>query len=179
MSARAFIAGIAGTVLTNRERAFFRESEPWGLIVFKRNINTPEQARRLTDSFREAVGRADAPVLVDQEGGRVQRLGPPHWPVYPAGAAYSRLYDRDPEEGLAAAGLGARLIATDLAAVGIDVDCWPLADVPVAGADAVIGGRAFGTDPDKVAALAGAVAEGLRDGGVLPVVKHIPGHGRR
>ena len=178
MSARAFIAGIAGTVLTNRERAFFRESEPWGLIVFKRNINTPEQARRLTDSFREAVGRADAPVLVDQEGGRVQRLGPPHWRVYPAGAAYSRLYDRDPEEGLAAAGLGARLIATDLAAVGIDVDCWPLADVPVAGADAVIGGRAFGTDPDKVAALAGAVAEGLRDGGVLPVVKHIPGHGR-
>ena len=171
MGARAFIAGIAGTVLTDRERAFFRESEPWGLILFKRNINTPDQVRRLTDSFRAAVARADAPVLVDQEGGRVQRLGPPHWPCYPPGADYGRLYDRDPEDGLAAARLGARLIATDLATVGIDVDCWPLADVPVAGADAVIGDRAFGTTPEKV-------AEGLRDGGVLPVVKHIPGHGR-
>jgi beta-N-acetylhexosaminidase len=178
MGARAFIAGIAGTVLTDRERAFFRESEPWGLIVFKRNITTPDQVQRLTNSFRDAVGRADAPVLVDQEGGRVQRLGSPHWPSYPAGADYGRLYDRDPQEGLAAARLGARLIATDLAAVGIDVDCWPLADVPVDGADAVIGARAFGTDPDKVAAIAGAVAEGLREGGVLPVVKHIPGHGR-
>jgi beta-N-acetylhexosaminidase len=178
MGARAFIAGIAGTVLTDRERAFFRETEPWGLILFKRNINTPDQVRRLTDSFREAVARADAPVLVDQEGGRVQRLGPPHWPCYPPGADYGRLYDRDPADGLAAARLGARLIATDLAAVGIDVDCWPLADVPVAGADAVIGDRAFGTTPEKVAAIAAAVAEGLRDGGVLPVVKHIPGHGR-
>src|ERR1700756_2116371 len=116
MGARAFIAGIAGTVLTDRERAFFRESEPWGLIVFKRNINTPEQLRRLTDSFREAVARADAPVLVDQEGGRRGPPGgprggggggrgpaPPHWPAYPAGAAYGRLYDRDPEKGLAAA----------------------------------------------------------------------------
>lgn len=178
MGARAFIAGIAGTVLTDREKAFFREAEPWGLIVFKRNINTPEQLRRLTDSFREAVARTDAPVLVDQEGGRVQRLGPPHWPAYPAGAAYGRLYDRDPQQGLAAARLGARLIANDLAAVGVDVDCWPVADVPVAGADAVIGARAFGTSPDKVAAIAAAVSEGLREGGVLPVVKHIPGHGR-
>jgi beta-N-acetylhexosaminidase len=178
MGARAFIAGIAGTVLTDRERALFRESEPWGLILFKRNINTPEQVRRLTASFRDTVGRADAPVLVDQEGGRVQRLGPPHWPAYPAGADYGRLYDRDPEAGLAAARLGARLIATDLAAVGIDVDCWPLADVPVPGADAVIGDRAFGTNPDKVAAIAAAVADGMREGGVLPVVKHIPGHGR-
>src|SRR5919206_252093 len=109
MGARAFIAGIAGTVLTDRERAFFRESEPWGLIVFKRNINTPDQVRRLTDSFREAVGRADAPVLVDQEGGRVQRLGPPHWPSYPAGAVYGRLYRRDRAAGLTAARLGARL----------------------------------------------------------------------
>ena len=178
MGARAFIAGIAGTVLTDREQAFFRESEPWGLILFKRNINTPDQVRRLTDSFRDTVGRADAPVLVDQEGGRVQRLGPPHWQVYPTGRDYGRLYEADPAAGLAAARLGARLIATDLAAVGIDVDCWPLADVPVAGADVVIGDRAFGTDPDKVAAIAGAVAEGLREGGVLPVVKHIPGHGR-
>src|SRR5262249_22909676 len=103
MGARAFIVGIAGTVLTDRERAFFRESEPWGLIVFKRNINRSEQVRRLTSSFRDAVGRADAPVLVDQEGGRVQRLGPPHWPSYPPGADYGRLYDRDAEQGLAAA----------------------------------------------------------------------------
>src|SRR5262249_8850274 len=115
MGARAFIAGIAGTVLTDRERAFFRESEPWGLIVFKRNINAPDQVRRLTDSFRDAVGRADAPVLVDQEGGRVQRLGPPHWPSYPAGADYGRLYDRDPQAGLAAARLGPRLIPTPFA----------------------------------------------------------------
>jgi len=178
MGARAFIAGIAGTVLTDREKAFFREAEPWGLIVFKRNINTPDQLRRLADSFREAVARADAPVLVDQEGGRVQRLGPPHWPAYPAGAAYGRLYDRDPEQGLAAARLGARLIAADLAAVGIDMNCWPVADVPIAGADAVIGARAFGTSPEKVAAIAGAAAEGLGEGGVLPIVKHIPGHGR-
>jgi beta-N-acetylhexosaminidase len=169
---------VAGTVLTDRERAFFRDAEPWGLIVFKRNIEAPEQVRRLTETFRTAVGRADAPVLVDQEGGRVQRLGPPHWPAYPPGAAYGRLYDSDPTAGLAAARLGARLIAADLAAVGIDVDCWPLADVPIAGANAVIGGRAFGTTPDKVAAIAAAVAEGLLDGGVLPVVKHIPGHGR-
>src|SRR5262249_41945169 len=178
MGARAFIAGIAGMVLTDREQAFFRDSEPWGLIVFKRNINTPDQVRRLTDSFRKAIGRADAPVLVDQEGGRVQRLGPPHWPAYPTGAAYGRLYDRDAEKGLAAARLGARLIAADLAAAGIDVDCWPLADVPVSGADAVIGERAFGASPAKVAAIAAAVAEGLREGGVLPIVKHIPGHGR-
>ena len=178
MGARAFIAGMAGTILTDSERAFFRDAEPWGLIVFKRNIHTPDQLRRLTGDFRAVVGRADAPVLVDQEGGRVQRLGPPHWPAYPAGADYGRLYDRDAQAGLAAARLGARLIAADLAAVGIDVDCWPLADVPVAGADAVIGDRAYGTSPDKVAAIAGAIAEGLREGGVLPVVKHIPGHGR-
>jgi beta-N-acetylhexosaminidase len=178
MGARAFIAGMAGTILTDSERAFFRDAEPWGLIVFKRNIDTPDQVRRLTGDFRAAVGRADAPVLVDQEGGRVQRLGPPHWPAYPAGADYGRLYDRDAQAGLAAARLGARLIATDLAAVGIDMDCWPLADVPVAGADAVIGERAYGTSPDKVAAIAGAIAEGLGEGGVLPVVKHIPGHGR-
>src|SRR6266700_2917875 len=177
MAVRAFITGLAGTTMTPDERAFPHERAPWGFIIFQRNIDTPAQVRRLTASVRDAVGR-DAPVFVDQEGGRVQRLGPPHWPAYPAGADYGRLYDRDPADGLAAARLGARLIATDLAAVGIDVDCWPLADVPVAGADAVIGDRAFGTTPEKVAAIAAAVAEGLRDGGVLPVVKHMPGHGR-
>src|ERR1700736_4142530 len=178
MSSRAFITGVSGLELGADERAFIRAERPWGFILFKRNIDTPVQVSSLVRELREAVGNPDAPVLIDQEGGRVQRLGPPHWPAYPAGADYGRLYESDPEAEPAAARLGARLLATDLAAVGIDVDCWPLADVPVAGADAVIGDRAFGTTPEKVAAIAAAVAEGLRDGGVLPVVKHIPGHGR-
>jgi beta-N-acetylhexosaminidase len=133
--------------------------------------------RRLTASIRDAVGR-EAPVLVDQEGGRVQRLGPPHWPSYPPGAAYGRVYERDAAEGIKAAYLGARLIAADLAAVGVDVDCLPIADVPVVGADCVIGDRAYGDTAEKVALLARAVADGLLAGGVLPVLKHIPGHGR-
>ena len=177
MAARAFITGLAGTALSDEERAFLREADPWGLILFKRNISTPGQVAELVTACRAALGR-DAPVLVDQEGGRVQRLGQPHWPLYPPGAAYGKLYDRDPAAGLAAARLGARLIAYDLAALGIDVDCLPLADVPVEGHDQVIGDRAYGARPDKVAAIAGAVARGLLNGGVLPVVKHIPGHGR-
>ena len=178
MTARAFITGIAGLTLDGNERAFLREARPWGLILFKRNIENREQVSRLVKDYRSLDGCAEAPVLIDQEGGRVQRLGPPHWPKYPPGAAYGAIYDRDPQAGLAAARLGARLIAADLAELGIDVDCLPLADVPVAGADAVIGDRAYGTTPDKVAAIAGAVAEGLAAGGVLPVLKHIPGHGR-
>ncbi len=178
MQARAFITGLAGTAITPEERAFFQEFQPWGLILFKRNIDTAAQVFALTTAFRDIVNRPDAPVLIDQEGGRVQRMGPPHWPSYPPGAAYGRLYDRDRLKGLAAAGLGGRLIAADLIAVGITVDCLPVADVPVAGADAVIGDRAYGDTPEKVAALAGAAAEGLAAGGVLPVLKHIPGHGR-
>jgi beta-N-acetylhexosaminidase len=177
MTARAFITGVRGPALTAAERAFLCEAEPWGLILFARNIDTPEQVRRLVADFREAVG-ANAPVLVDQEGGRVQRFGPPHWPRYPAGAAYGELYDRDREAGLEAARLGGRLIASDLLPLGIDVDCLPVADVPAAGADPVIGNRAYGDTPDKVAALAGAIAAGLMAGGVLPVLKHLPGHGR-
>jgi beta-N-acetylhexosaminidase len=133
--------------------------------------------RSLVTTLRDVVGR-DAPVLIDQEGGRVQRLGPPHWPKYPPGAAYARLYDRDRAAGLAAARLGARLIAADLAALGIDVDCLPLADVPTADGNPVIGDRAYGDEPEKVAAIAAALADGLREGGVLPVLKHLPGHGR-
>jgi len=174
---RAFITGIAGPALTERERAFLREAQPWGLILFQRNVGSPDSVRHLIADARAVLGR-DAPVLIDQEGGRVQRLGPPHWPAYPPGAAYGTLYDLDRQAGLAAARLGARLIAADLAALGIDVDCMPIADVPVAGADAVIGDRAYGTAPDTVAAIAGAIAQGLADGGVLPVLKHIPGHGR-
>jgi beta-N-acetylhexosaminidase len=175
--ARALITDAAGLVLSADERAFFRDADPWGFIIFKRNVETPDQLRALTDSMRESVGR-NAPILVDQEGGRVQRLGPPHWPKYPPGAAYGALYERDADAGLRAAWLGARLIAHDLSAVGIDVDCLPLADVPVSEADPVIGNRAYGTAPAKVAAIGAAVAEGLLAGGVLPVLKHIPGHGR-
>jgi beta-N-acetylhexosaminidase len=177
MASRAFISGLSGPTLTADERAFLRETRPWGLILFKRNIQDKNQ---VTDLVREALHElgGEAPVLVDQEGGRVQRLGPPLWPAYPAGAAYGRIYDRDPDAGLAAARLGARLIAADLMELGINVDCLPLADVPVSGADRVIGDRAYGDTPGKVAAIAGAIAAGLADGGVLPVLKHIPGHGR-
>ncbi len=177
MAVRAFITGLAGREISANERAFLREAEPWGLILFKRNIGIPAQVAALVRSFRDILNR-EAPVLVDQEGGRVQRLGPPHWPAYPPGAVYSALYDRDPASGLTAARLGARLIASDLWALGIDTDCLPLADVPVPGSDNVIGDRAYGTEPGKVAAIAGAVAEGLLAGGVLPVLKHLPGHGR-
>jgi len=175
--AKALITDAAGLVLSADERAFFRDADPWGFIIFRRNVETPDQLRALTESMRESVGR-NAPILVDQEGGRVQRLGPPHWPKYPPGAHYGALYDGDQEEGLRAAWLGARLIAHDLHTVGIDVDCLPLADIPVSEADPVIGNRAYGTTPAKVAALSAAVAEGLLAGGVLPVLKHIPGHGR-
>src|SRR6516165_3787580 len=174
---RAFITGLSGAILTAAERHFVEEADPWGLILFKRNVTTPDALRRLIGEFRTAVGR-QAPVLIDQEGGRVQRLGPPHWPAYPPGAVYGAAFDRDPGDGLMAARLGARLIAADLAAVGIDVDCLPVADVPVARANAVIGDRAYGTTPEQVAVLARAVTDGLLAGGVLPVLKHIPGHGR-
>ena len=174
---RAFITGIAGAALTTAERHFVQEASPLGLILFKRNVTTPDAMRRLIAEFRTAVGR-HAPVLVDQEGGRVQRLGLPHWPIYPPGAAYGAVFDRDPDAGLRAARLGGRLIANDLAQLGIDVDCAPVADVPAVGADPVIGNRAYGSDPAKVAALAGAFAAGLMEGGVLPVLKHLPGHGR-
>lgn len=177
MAARAFIIGLSGPNITAAERAFARDAQPWGLIIFRRNVERPEQLKRLISDFRDALGR-DAPVLVDQEGGRVQRLGPPHWPNYPPGASYGRLYDRDPETALEAARLGGRLIAADLQPLGLDVDCLPVADIPVPGADPVIGDRAYGETPGKVAALAGAIAEGVLAGGVLPVVKHLPGHGR-
>lgn len=178
MGARAFISGMSGPALTDEERAFLRAREPWGFILFKRNVETPAQVAALVRDLRETVGRPDAPVLIDQEGGRVQRLGPPHWPAYPPGAVFGALWDLDRDAGCEAARLGARLIAADLADLGITVDCLPLADVPVEGADAVIGDRAYGTTPGKVAAIARAVTTGLAEGGVLPVLKHIPGHGR-
>jgi beta-N-acetylhexosaminidase len=178
MNNRAFITGISGTELNDAEREFIRAERPWGFILFKRNIEKPEQVTMLVRELRSIASDPGAPVLIDQEGGRVQRLGPPHWPAYPAGAVFSTLYDIDSGLGLTAARLSARLIAADLIDLGVTVDCLPLADVPVAGADAVIGNRAYGTEPGKVAAIARAVTEGLEQGGVLPVLKHIPGHGR-
>src|SRR5471032_2416094 len=178
MSSRAFITGVSGPELTAAEREFIAAERPWGFILFKRNIETPTQVILLVRELRAAIGSPDAPVLVDQEGGRVQRLGPPHWPVYPPGARYGELYDRDKSVGLACARLAGHLIAADLSVLGIDVDCLPIADVPVAGGDPVIGDRAYGTEPGKVAAIAGAIAQGLLAGGVLPVLKHLPGHGR-
>jgi beta-N-acetylhexosaminidase len=174
VSASACILGCRGPVLAVDERAFFAETAPWGFILFGRNVETPHQVRGLVASLREAVGR-DAPVLIDQEGGRVQRLRPPHWPLYPPGRAYGRLpIDRRRE----ITRLGARLLAHDLSGLGIDVDCLPVLDVPDPDGHEVIGDRAYAETPDEVAVLGRAAAEGLIAGGVLPVIKHIPGHGR-
>lgn len=177
MTIRAFITGLAGTTISPAERSFLRQASPWGLILFERNIQNQGQLKALVDDFCSTLGYETA-VLIDQEGGRVQRLGPPHWRAYPTGSQYGWLYDRDPALGLAAAKLGARLIAADLNALGINVNCLPVADVPALGSDPVIGDRAYGNTPDKVAQIAGAIAEGLLEGGVLPVLKHLPGHGR-
>jgi beta-N-acetylhexosaminidase len=178
MNTRAFITGVAGTELNAAEREFIRSQRPWGFILFKRNVETPAQVATLIKELRQELGQPEAPVLIDQEGGRVQRLAPPHWPVYPAGAVFGKLYDIDPALGITAARLSARLIAADLDDLGVTVDCLPLADIPVAGANAVIGDRAYGAEPGKVAAIARAVTEGLGQGGILPILKHIPGHGR-
>jgi beta-N-acetylhexosaminidase len=175
---RAFIAGCSGLTLTDDEIVFFRAAEPWGFILFKRNIESPWQVRALTQALREAVGRENAPILIDQEGGRVQRMGPPHWPVYPPGRAYGRIAGNDPLFQREIARLGARLMAHDLRESGINVDCAPVLDVPVEGAHDVIGDRAYARDPETVAVLGRAAAEGLIAGGVLPVIKHVPGHGR-
>jgi len=169
---KAFIAGCAGVALSVEERAFFADARPWGLILFRRNVESPAQVAALTASFRDIVG-ADAAVLVDQEGGRVQRLKDPHWPIYPAAARF----EAEPD-GEALAALGARLIAEDLIALGIDVDCLPVLDTPVDGAHDVIGDRAYARTPEQVARLGAAAARGLMRGGVMPVMKHIPGHGR-
>lgn len=178
MVAKAFITGCAGPVLSTDEMRFFEDERPFGLILFRRNCETPAQIVELVGAFRAAVGHTGAPVLIDQEGGRVQRLRPPHWPDYPPAARIAALDPVDPEACRRAAWLGARLIAADLADVGIDVDCLPLLDVNAPEGHAIIGDRAYGSDPARVARLGRAVADGLLAGGVLPVIKHIPGHGR-
>jgi beta-N-acetylhexosaminidase len=173
----AAIYGCSGHRLTAEERAFFAEVRPWGFILFRRNVDTPDQVKALVDDLRDSIGRPDAPVLIDQEGGRVQRLGPPHWPKYPPGSAYLKAVN-DPMAARELVRLGARLMAHDLRALGITVDCVPVLDVPVPGAHDIIGDRAYAEDPATVTQLGRAAAEGLLAGGVLPIIKHIPGHGR-
>ena len=173
----AALYGCAGHRLTEDERAFFAKARPWGFILFRRNIDTPEQLRALTEDLRACVGDPDAPILIDQEGGRVQRMGPPHWPKYPPGDAYLKAAN-DPMRARELARRGARLMAHDLRDVGITVDLLPVLDVPVPGAHDIVGDRAYGRDPQTVALLGRAAAEGLLAGGVLPCLKHMPGHGR-
>jgi beta-N-acetylhexosaminidase len=172
---RAVILGCAGERLNPNERRFFDGADPVGFILFRRNCRSPDQVRDLVASLRDAVGRSDAPVLIDQEGGRVARLKPPSWRRYPSAACLGSLPGPQAELG---ARLGARLMADDLEQLGITVDCLPVLDIPIAEADPVIGDRAYGTEPDRVTKLARAACEGLLEGGVLPVIKHIPGHGR-
>ncbi len=178
MSITAAILGCAGPTLSAEEVAFFRHVRPWGFILFGRNVQSPDQVRRLVDALRSTVDRDDAPVLIDQEGGRVQRLGPPHWGRYPPGRAYGQIAGNDPLTRREITRLGARLMAHDLKALGINVDCVPVLDVPDPLGHEIIGDRAYGQTPDEVAVLGRAAAEGLIAGGVLPVIKHIPGHGR-
>ena len=172
------VFGLSGLTLTNDERAFFRDSEPAGYILFGRNIENREQLRRLTDDLRTLDGRPNLPILIDQEGGRVARMKSPEWPAFPSGAAFDTLYDRAPASAIEAARLNAMALAAMLAEVGITVDCLPLLDVRQPGASDVIGDRALGSEPMRVAALGRAILSGLQDGGVVGIVKHIPGHGR-
>ncbi|MCO5734045.1 beta-N-acetylhexosaminidase [Rhizobium sp. SSA_523] len=175
---KAMILGCAGLVPTADEIALYRHERPWGFILFARNLSEPNQIRDLVAGLRDSIGQPDAPVLIDQEGGRVQRIKPPLVEAYPPAAALGRLYERDRDAGLRAAWLMSRLHAFDLMPLGITVDCLPVLDVLAEGATQAIGNRSYGGDPQMVAALGRAAAEGLKAGGMLPVMKHIPGHGR-
>ncbi|HET8613125.1 MAG TPA: beta-N-acetylhexosaminidase [Sphingomonas sp.] len=170
--------GLAGPTLGEAERAFFRSANPAGFILFKRNCVDRAQMRALTDDLRALVGRDDLPILIDQEGGRVQRMGPPIWPKLPSAEPFAALYEKAPVSAMEAARLNARAIAGMLREVGVNVDCLPLLDVRRPYADAIIGDRALGSDPVQVASLGRLVLDGLREGGVIGVVKHMPGHGR-
>lgn len=172
------IFGMSGLTLTADERAFFRESNPAGYIIFGRNVDSRTQLRALTDSLRDLHGRDDVFICIDQEGGRVARMKPPVWPAYPTGEVFDRLYDVAPASAIEAARANAQALGLDLAEVGITVDCTPLLDVRQPGAHDVIGDRALGQEPMRVAALGRAVLDGLAHAGVVGIVKHIPGHGR-
>ncbi len=178
MSVRAAIFGCEGLELTADERAFFRDANPWGFILFQRNCGSPEQLRKLTASLRDSVGRANTPILVDQEGGRVQRLRGEHWKKRPPAATFGAISRQNPAAARDLAYDNARVMAEELRDLGINVDCVPCIDVPAEGSHDIIGDRAFARDPWVVAALGQAVIDGMLDGGVLPVIKHMPGHGR-
>lgn len=175
---RAVVFGCAGPALSDAERRFFAEADPLGFILFGRNVETPAQVAALVAALRDVVGRADAPVLIDQEGGRVRRLKPPHWRAFPPAATIGALASSDADAAARAAFLAGRLIAADLAPLGVSVDCAPVCDVAEEGTHDAIGDRAFARDPALVARLARAFAVGLADGAVAPVMKHMPGQGR-
>src|SRR3982751_3741827 len=175
---QAAIYAPAGLELTDDERSFFRHADPVGFILFKRNCESQEQVLRLTDSLRAMSGRDDLPILIDQEGGRVARMGPPEWPAFPAGPAFDALYEIAPISAIEAARANAQAIALMLAEVGITVDCLPLLDVSQPDTTEAISVRALGSEPLRVAAMGRAILEGLQRGGVVGVVKHMPGHGR-
>ncbi|WP_246218004.1 beta-N-acetylhexosaminidase [Jiella pacifica] len=175
---KAFIAAPLGQTLSADERRFFEAERPWGFILFGRNIGSQKQLSDLVGSLKDVGGRKTTPIFIDQEGGRINRLRPPMAPAYPTPADIGRLFATDPKAGERAAWLQGRLLAADVMAYGINADCVPCLDVPVPGAHSVIGDRAYGHDPDAVATLGRAIADGAMAGGVLPVMKHIPGHGR-
>ena len=177
MSALATIFGLSGPRLSSGEKAFFRDANPWGFILFARNIETPDQVRALCASLRDCVGR-DSLIFIDQEGGRVRRLRPPHWPDYPSAQELARVYNLDKSKGLRACYLHHRLMAHDLRKIGVTADCAPVLDLPIDGADPIISDRAFGDTTAAIISMAHAAMAGLVSGGVAPVIKHIPGHGR-
>ena len=178
MAVRAFICGLKTSGLSEKEAEFLRRCQPWGVILFPRNVKSLEQVAELCGKIRRVLERDDAPILIDQEGGRVQRIRPPHVRAYPPVATYGAIYGENPLLAVEAARLGAKLLALDLSAIGINVDCAPVLDIPGPGADNIVGDRAYGTDIDVVLTLGGAQIDGFFAGGVLPVIKHIPGHGR-
>ncbi|MEM9329766.1 MAG: beta-N-acetylhexosaminidase [Pseudomonadota bacterium] len=178
MGISAAIFGCSGKTLTNVEREFYTSVQPWGFILFGRNVETPEQVADLVADLKSCVEHSDVPVLIDQEGGRVRRLRPPHWAEYHSGAVIGRAYAEIPDRGLRMAWLQSRLMAFDLSKLGINVDCLPVLDVPVEGSHDVIGDRAYSMEPAIVSEIGRAACLGLLDGGVSPVIKHIPGHGR-
>ena len=175
---QAAMYGFSGPVLTDEERDFFRDADPAGFIVFKRNCIDREQLRALTDSLRDLSGNAEIPILIDQEGGRVARMKPPGWQAFPAAWSFAELYEKAPISAIEAAMANARALGLMVRDCGINVDCLPLLDVRQEGADDIIGDRAMGSDPMQVAALGRAVLDGLASAGTVGVIKHIPGHGR-
>lgn len=175
---KAGIFGLSGLTISEEEKKFFADLDPLGFILFARNCESPEQLKKLTRDLRELLQRDDVLILIDQEGGRVARLKPPHWRKAPPAGYFAKIADSSIAAAKAAVYANARLIAQELHTLGINVDCAPLADVPVKNSHDIIGDRAYGDDPHQVSILAAAMAKGLTDGGVLPVLKHIPGHGR-